>query len=349
MSTLSDRRRLVVDLAATSRNWALPDWGERAIAEVTPSDWEVIFVRAPAVPGDGGSATASDEARSAIATAEAYFGFGISPALLTSAPSLRWIQSAAAGVGALRFPELMTRDIVVTNSAGVHAVPIAEHVIGGVIYLLRGFDIAVDQHRRGEWNKAPFTADSGLVREVGECLVLIVGTGGIGTAVAERFSALGATVVGVRRRPSLGVPSGFSRIVSLDAIDDELPRADVVVLAAPLTDETRGLLHAERLDRLPSHAIVVNVGRGQLSDESALAERLGARRLRGAVLDVFDSEPLWPESPLWGLRQVLLTPHVSAVSPRRFWQRELDLFFDNWARYRAGQPLRNVVDLNAGY
>ena len=109
------------------------------------------------------------------------------------------------------------------------------------------------------------------------------------------------------------------------------------------------VIAAARLECLPAGAIVVNVARGALLDESALIDRLDRGTLRGAVLDVFREEPLPPSSPLWGFRQVLLTPHVAAISPRRFWERELELFLDNWARYRRGDPLRNLVDKDAGY
>ena len=132
-------------------------------------------------------------------------------------------------------------------------------------------------------------------------------------------------------------------------MDAELPDADVVVLAAPLTDETRGFLSATRLDRLSRRTIVINIARGALIDESALIDRLRDGRLRGAVLDVFQEEPLASDSPLWQLRNVLVTPHVSPVSPGRFWMRELDLFIDNWQRFVRGEPLRNVVDKRAGY
>jgi phosphoglycerate dehydrogenase-like enzyme len=138
-------------------------------------------------------------------------------------------------------------------------------------------------------------------------------------------------------------------VIGLDQLEAELPNHDVVVLAAPLTGETKGLLTAERLDLLPRNAIIVNVARGAMIDHDALVERLVAGRLRGAVLDVFPEEPLAPTSPLWQLRQVLLTPHVSPVSPGRFWPRQLDLFLDNWRRYLRGEPLRNVVDKQAGY
>src|SRR4030095_2366950 len=130
---------------------------------------------------------------------------------------------------------------------------------------------------------------------------------------------------------------------------DELAHADIVVLTTPLTPSTGTLLTSARLDCLPVGAIVVNVARGALLDESALIDRLDRGTLRGAVLDVFREEPLPPSSPLWGFRQVLLTPHVAAISPRRFWERELELFLDNWARSRRGDPLRNLVDKDAGY
>jgi phosphoglycerate dehydrogenase-like enzyme len=123
----------------------------------------------------------------------------------------------------------------------------------------------------------------------------------------------------------------------------------VVVLAAPLTGETAGLLTAERLDRLPRSAIVVNVARGALLDQDALAERLAGGRLRGAALDVFREEPVSADSPLWALRNLILRPHISPVSPGRFWPRQLDLFLDNWRRYSKGEPLSNIVDKRAGY
>jgi len=228
--------------------------------------------------------------------------------------------------------------------------PIAEQALAGIMYFIRNLDVAVDQQRRTEWNKSPFVDNASMVRELSECRALIVGTGGIGSAVARRLSALGCPCVGLRRRIGEPLPAGFERVASLEDIDRELPGADIVVLTTPLTPLTRGVLSATRIDDcLKPGAIVVNVARGALLDEEALTRNLSNGRLRGAVLDVFSEEPLPATSPLWGLRNVLMTPHVAAVSPRLFWQRELELFLDNWERYRAGMPLRNQIDKHAGY
>jgi phosphoglycerate dehydrogenase-like enzyme len=342
-------RLLVADLASTSRNWALTPEGEQRLRDATPAGWRVHFVRAQTSSDGDGPREPSSEVLRAVAGAEVYFGFGVPRALFVAARQLRWAHSAAAGVGGALYPEMLGSDVLLTNSAGIHAIPIAEYVVAGVLYFLRGLDIAGELQRRGTWSKAPFVAADAPLREMNSVCVAVIGAGGIGSETATRLTALGARCTAVRRRPHLGVPRGFDRVTGLEGLDQLLPTTDVVVIAAPLTDATRGLMTAERLDRLPRSAIVVNVARGALLDEGAVAERLADGRLRGAVLDVFDREPLAPESPLWQLRSAIVTPHVSPVSPGRFWPRELELFLDNWRRYVAHEPLRNLVDKHAGY
>ena len=342
-------RRLVVDLAATSKNWSLTPEGERLIRDAAPDGWETEVVRSPTISDGDGASRPSSEALAAVREAEAYVGFGISRALFVAAPTLRWVHSAAAGVGAVLFDEMRRSEALLTNSAGVHAVPIAEHVTAGVLHLLRALDIAGVQQRERRWDKAPFVNDASRVRELGDSRVLVIGAGGLGSAIAQRLSAFGASCTGVRRRPELGPPAGFDRVVGPDALDVEIPAADIVVLSAPSTPATTGLLDARRIALLPRGAIVVNVARGALLDESALVNQIERGHLRGAVLDVFSEEPLPASSPLWALPNIVLTPHVSAVSPARFWERELSLFTDNWRRYARGEPLRNLVDKQAGY
>ncbi len=347
--TGGDVRLLVADLAASAPVWRLRPEGADAIRAATPPGWRTHVVAAPTISdGDGGTAP-SAESLEAVRDAEVYFGFGISRTLFGAARQLKWVHSAAAGVGGALFPELVSSDVVLTNSAGVHAIPIAEHAVGGMLYFLRGFDVAGVRQRETLWDRDAFVGAESPVRELRGSRVLIIGAGGLGGEIARRCAAFGAQCVGVRRRPDLAVPEGFERIVGSGEIDAELPDADILVIAAPSTSLTRAIVSRARLAMLPRHAIVINVARGTLLDEEALADRLEAGALRGAVLDVTEREPLARESRLWQLRSVLLTPHVSGVSPTGFWERELALFFDNWRRYVAGEPLRNVVDKREGY
>ena len=342
-------RLLVADLTAVAPAWTFPAWAAERLRDATPADWRVHLVSAPTISDGDGADRPSDETLGVIGEAEVYVGFGLPRALLAAAPALRWAHSTTAGVASLLHPELAERAILLTNSAGVHAPPMAEYVLAGVLHFLRGLDVAVRQQAEARWDRQPFVGSTSGGRELNECRALVVGAGGIGQAVAAALGAHGVECTGVRRNPDRGVPPGFTRVVGQDAIDAELPAADLVVLCAPLTPETRNVLSAARIARLPEGAIVVNVGRGALLDERALVERLRDGTLRGAVLDVFGQEPLPADSPLWGLGRALLTPHVSAVSPRRFWERELALIVDNWTRYRQGGRLRNLVDQQAGY
>jgi phosphoglycerate dehydrogenase-like enzyme len=346
---MTPARRLVVDLNSSAPTMALPAWGLERLRAAAPADWEVVAVAAPTDSGGDGTTAASAEALAAVAGAEAYFGYGLPASLVAAAPQLRWAHSASAGVGASITPALLAAGLVFTNSAGVYAEAMADTVLAGVLYFVRGLDHAVHQQRAGVWDARPFRTPPFAVREVAGLRVLVVGAGGIGRAVASRLQALGATCTGVRRRPGLGMPAGFARVVGPEGLEAELPAADVLVLAAPLTAASRGLLDARRLALLPPGAIVVNVARGGLLDEGALLAALEAGRLRGAALDVFPVEPLPAGHALWAHPRVLVTPHVSGVSPAHHWSRALDLFEDNWRRWVAGEPLRNVVDPVAGY
>lgn len=343
------RRRAVIDLRSRSAAFRLPDRVAAELVGAAPEGWETTVVAAETDSFGDGAQAPSDESLREIVDAEVYLGYGMPRPLFAAARQLRWLQTATAGVASLLFPELLTSGVLLTNGAGLYGPPIADHVLAGVLHFLRAFDVAGDLQRRGAWDSSIFSTELTRVREVGECRVLVVGTGGIGIEVARRFSACGARVSGVRRNPTRGAPPGFDAVMGFDELDAALPAADVLVLAAPLTAETRTLLDARRLDLLPEGAIVCNVSRGALVDEPALVTALRGGRLRGAVLDVFAQEPLASASPLWHLPRVLHTPHVSGVSPVRFWERLTALFLDNWARYRRGEPLRNLVNPKAGY
>lgn len=342
-------RLLVADLAARSKNWALTAEGERTILDAAPEGWRVHIVRAETSSDGDGPREPSKEAMDAMAAAEIYFGFGIPRPLFLAAPKLKWVHSAAAGVGNSLYAEMMERAVLFSNSAGVHGNPIAEYVVAGVLHFIRGLDVVVAQKQQAKWDKTFFVADDSPVREVDGANVLIVGTRGIGGQVAWRLSALGARCVGVRRNTDQPVPMGFDAVYGVDALDAHLGAADVVVLAAPLTASSSGLFDAARLKRMKRGSILVNVARGALVDEGALVKALQSGHLRGAVLDVFAQEPLASDSPLWHLRNALVSPHISPVSPGRFWPRALEVFCDNWQRYHRGASLRNLVDKKAGY
>lgn len=342
-------QRLVAHLQAGAAVWRLTAAGAARLRDAAPAGWEVDILDAPAVSDGDGGAAADGSVLRAVAVADAYAGFGMSRPLFLAAPRLRWVHTAAAGVGTLLFREMMASDVTITNSAGIHAIPISEQVLAGLLFLLRGLDIAREQQRAARWDRLPFVGPDTPMREAGECRALILGAGGIGSAIAVRLSALGARCTGVRRHPERGTPNGFERLVGTGEWPALLADTDLLIVSAPATAETRQMVTAAVLDRLPAGAIVVNVARGSLVDEAALAVRVREGRLRGAVLDVFLHEPLDAASPLWGLSSVVLTPHVSSISPRRYWERELDLLIDNWQRFARGEPLRNVVDKTLGY
>jgi phosphoglycerate dehydrogenase-like enzyme len=187
-----------------------------------------------------------------------------------------------------------------------------------------------------------------MLRELAGSRVLVVGLGPIGLAVAERVAALGAVVRGVRRHAGRPHPPPFERVVGPDGLPDQLGWADFVVLAVPHTAETTNVVGAAELGRMRSDAYLVNIARGAVVDHDALVEALGRGAIAGAGLDVFPTEPLPPEDPLWRLPNVILTPHVAGAT-LHYLDRALVLFIDNFARYRSGQPLRNLVDPKLGY
>ncbi|CAN5711389.1 D-2-hydroxyacid dehydrogenase [soil metagenome] len=344
-------RRLILNLRETREIWDIPDWAVEEIAQEIPPGWEMIEIGSAADGrGDGGQPPA--EVLDAVDDAEIYIGYGFPPALFDAAHAggaskLRWVHSAAAGVGGSLHAGLRNSSIVLTNSAGVHAPPMAETLLAMILYFARGLDFALDGQRRGVWDKAPFEAASAPVREISEATLGILGFGGIGRELARRATALGMRVLAQKRRPA-EAPPGVELLFGEKGLDRLLRESDYVAMALPETDDTRGLIGADEIACLKAEAVLLNVGRGSAVDEGALIDALRDGRLRGAGLDVFTREPLPPDSALWSLPNVLILPHVSATSAS-FWRRQTDLIVQNLRRYRRGEPLRNVVDKRLGY
>jgi phosphoglycerate dehydrogenase-like enzyme len=341
-------RRLVIDLADARPIFALPDPAVAAIRRAAPG-WDVVVVQASADgTGDGGVRAAPAALESVRAGAEIYMGFGIPAELLREGRTLRWVHSGAAGVRGSLTPEMLSSDVVFTNSAGIHGPPVAETVVGYLLHFARGLDVAVRSQAAGRWDKRPFDAADAPVRELSRSTVGVVGLGGIGREVAWRAAALGARVVGTRRSDRPVALEGVEVWSGEGALERLLETAHYVVLTLPETPETRGLLDGTALARMRPDAVLVNVARGGLVDTAALRAALAAGRLRGAALDTFDREPLPEDDPLWRSDRVLITPHTSAYT-HAFWDRETRLIVDNLERYLAGRPLVNVVDKGAGY
>lgn len=248
------------------------------------------------------------------------------------AETLRWFQSPAAGYERPVFGELIRRGVLFSKS-DVHSVPIAEFVLRAALDHCQRPERWRDAQTRHAWEYHEFD-------EVFGSIWVVIGLGSIGIEISTRARALGATVVGVRRRPDPGAP--VDRMITPDALSSVLGDADVIVLCAPANASTAHLVDDEFLSQTKPDALLVNIARGSLVDEAALVRALDEGRLGAAVLDVFETEPLPSDSPLWDHPKVDVVPHNSALSRARV-RRQVDLFVDNLGRYRRGEPVRNLV------
>jgi phosphoglycerate dehydrogenase-like enzyme len=277
--------------------------------------------------------------------ADVVFGWAVRTDNFHAARRLRWIHTSAAGVGSLLFPALVESDVVLTNGRGLHAQSMAEHAVGVLLAFARRLHVARDAQREGRWTQVELWTRSPSFGQIAGSTLGLVGFGAVGQAVARAARALGMSVIVVRRHPA---ESPDVTQWGPERLGEMLERVDAVVLAAPLTDASRGMIGRHELARLRPHAVLVNLGRGGLVDEAALVEALRTGRLAGAALDVFEREPLPATSPLWGMPQAIVTPHVSGLGPR-YWERSVELFDRNLSAFLARRPLENVVDKRAGY
>ncbi|MBI4539655.1 MAG: D-2-hydroxyacid dehydrogenase [Gemmatimonadetes bacterium] len=344
-------RRIVVDMRDRRPIWTLPAWVVDRIRRVLPDNWDMVVIGSLSDASGDGAHGVSGETLAAVADAEIYLGLGVPASLLRAGPRLRWVHTGTAGVGASLSPELLARDVIFTNSAGVHGPPIADTVLAVILHFARGLDFAVRGQAEARWWSTPFHGEDSPVREIAGGIVGILGLGGVGREVARRVTALGARVVALKRRPPARAPEGMEGVEVL-AGPEGLARLarepDYLVLTAPETRETQGMIGPAFLSQMKPSTVLINVARGSLVDEDALVEALRTGRLRGAGLDVFRTEPIPPDHPLWRLPNVLIMPHVSACTPR-YWERECALIEENLRRYLEGLPLLNVVDREAGY
>ena len=266
------------------------------------------------------------------------------PALLRQAAELRWLCSDFAGVEKYLDDGVWPRpDCLLSNGSGAYGPTISEHVLMVLLMLMRRMpEYQADLNRRLWTYHTP-------IRSVIGSQVVMLGTGDIGSNVARRLKALGASVTGVCRSGVSAEPA-FDRVLPLQELDGVLGTADALILALPATPETEGVLSRERIAMLPEGAYVVNVGRGSAIDQEAFVEALRAGRLAGAALDVMTPEPLPADHPLWDCPNTIITPHVSGnMSLGLTCDIDVDMFCADLGRYAAGEPLRNLVDRSRGY
>jgi len=258
-------------------------------------------------------------------------------------PNLRWVHSRAAGLDGMLFPELIESPVTLTNGRGVFSAALGEFVMGAIIYFAKDFRRLIRNQNGSLWEQFDVTPVSG--RTVG-----IVGYGDIGRAVATRAKAMGMQVVALRRHgpPLYNVDPLVSQIYSPDRLLEMLARSDYVVVATPLTAETRGMIGAAAFLAMKPDAVIINVGRGPVIDENAMIQALAAGRIRGAALDVFDTEPLPAGHAFYKFENVLLSPHSADHTPD-WLDQSMQFFLDQFERFRKGEPLLNVVNKKRGY
>ncbi|MGC9399891.1 MAG: D-2-hydroxyacid dehydrogenase [Anaerolineae bacterium] len=268
----------------------------------------------------------------------------VPPEIIVGAPNLRWFQQFGAGADwLLRHPEAVEQPFVLTNASGIHSIPIGEHIFALLLTFARRLHEAWAAQQRGEW-----AAPRGeTLFELAGKTMLLIGVGAIGERTAQLAQAFGMRVIGVRRDPTEAA-AGVDVLHGPAQLDALLPEADVVVVTAPLTEETRHMIDAQALRRMKPTAYLINIGRGGMLDERALVRALREGEIAAAGLDVFETEPLPPDSPLWELDNVLITPHYAGSTPH-YVERFMDIFLDNLRRFREGEPLRNLVDKELGY
>lgn len=279
--------------------------------------------------------------------AEVLFAWGLARRHVGKAGALRWLHTPLAGVDRVLNTELMHTDVRVTSSRGVNAVVVAEHTFAMLLALTRGIADAVRSQGDKRWTMEELDARVPPLEELHGKLVGILGLGAIGRELAIRCRAFGMQVWGVVRRPRVK-PACVDRLFVAGREDDVIRKADVLVLALPRTAATDGCIGERQLRRMKSSAILINIGRGSLVQESALIRALREGWISGAGLDVFAAEPLPRTSPLWSMSRVVVSPHIGGAHPD-YMPRSAALFIDNLGRYLRGKRLTNEIDRELGY
>ena len=285
--------------------------------------------------------------RSAAPTADVIFNWSLGGGLLRDVflmcPQVKWVHSRAAGLDGQLFPELIESPVPMTNGSGVFSQSLGEFALAAILYFAKDLRRMVRNQLAGTWEQFDIT-------EIANQTVGIIGYGDIGRAVASRVRAMGMQVLAVKRKgaPLYNVDPMVTQIFGPDGRLEMISRCDYVVVAAPLTPDTRGMIGAAEFDAMKPEAVIINLGRGPVIDEAAMVNALTKGQIKGAALDVFDKEPLPDGHPFYKLENVLLSPHCADHTPD-WMDRAMQFFLDQFERFVKGEPLMNIVDKKLGY
>jgi len=327
--------KLLIILHHRFELWNAPEWFTARLRSDFP-ELEVVHL------------TSYDQVASELPDAGIAVTWSLRPEQFALARKLRWIHSPAAAVHLLMFPELIDSDVVLTNARGVHGPVVAEHVLALIFALAKKIPGAVRLQQKHTWGQEMLWKETPRPREVAGATLGLIGLGSIGREVAREAAAVGMRVIAVRESLAKGKPENVQEVYSPQQLDQLLQQSDFIVLAAPVTAATQGMINAERFAQMNADAYLINVGRGPLVDEAALIHALSNCKIAGAALDVFTEEPLPAISPLWDLPNLLITPHSAGLT-EKLWERHYSLLSDNLRRFLAGQPLLCQVDKKRGY
>jgi phosphoglycerate dehydrogenase-like enzyme len=275
--------------------------------------------------------------------ADAEIAFGLLPvARYPELHSLRWMQQTFAGADWIfNYPQVLEKDFTLTTASGVHAIPISEHILALMLALARDIPYAVTKQQEHQWKRR------GKVFELDGATMGIIGLGKIGEKTAQKAKGLNMHVLATRRNPARSSPY-VDAMFGPDGLQEVLSQSDWVVIAAAMTSETSGLIGEDELKWMKPSACIINIARGSIIREAALIRALQDGRIAGAGLDVFETEPLPADSPLWDMKNVIITGHYAGITPLYF-DRVMAIFLENLQRYEQGEPLMNVVDKALGY
>jgi Phosphoglycerate dehydrogenase and related dehydrogenases len=267
----------------------------------------------------------------------------VPPALLAAAERLEWLQLGSSGADQFTQQGVLKEGVLLTSSTGAYGLGISEYLVSGTLLLLNRMNQYLVNQLGHRWH------DEGDIRSIYGSRTLILGLGDIGTEYGKRMQALGSSVTGIRRHTG-GKPEWLDALYTMDALDNELAKADIVAMALPNTPSTRQLMNFERLSLMKKNAILLNVGRGSAIVTGDLVRALNEGLIAGAYLDVTDPEPLPPDHPLWTAKNAVVTPHIAGnFHLQETFERGVRIACENLRLYGAGLPLKNTVDFETGY